>query len=159
MSNMLTGQASFNVNMSNFMNEFKNNLNEIQNGSQGTKLGKIPSLNTSNIDTPVDQELTDDLKLLTRANLGVSEIDQTGNSLSADKTVKSFGNILGNYLNDVSKSELNADKAAETFATGGNIDVHSVMIAAEKANMSMQLTMQMRNKILQAYQEISRMQV
>ena len=43
--------------------------------------------------------------------------------------------------------------------TGKPVDLHQVMIAAEQAGLALQLTVQVRNKIIEAYQEISRMQV
>lgn len=70
-----------------------------------------------------------------------------------------FSELMGKYINSVDQKHKVAENAVETFATGGNIDVHSVMIASEQANLSMQLTMQLRNKILQAYQEINNVRV
>jgi len=75
------------------------------------------------------------------------------------EVVNKFSKLLGNYMNNVNNKEMTAEKAAETFATGGNIDLHTVMIATEKANLSMQLALQLRNKVLQAYQQIQRIRV
>jgi flagellar hook-basal body complex protein FliE len=50
-----------------------------------------------------------------------------------------------------------ADKQVEGLLNGEGNDVHSAMIAVEKANLSFQLMMQVRNKIVDAYQEIARM--
>ncbi len=54
-------------------------------------------------------------------------------------------------------------KASETLANeaaiGGDVDLHDVMIAAEKASVAMQLTLQVRNKMVEAYQDVLRMQV
>lgn len=66
---------------------------------------------------------------------------------------------LSKYLSGVNRLQLDADHAQETFAAGGDIDIHDVMIATEKASIAMQLTTQIRNKLVDAYQEISRMQV
>ena len=56
--------------------------------------------------------------------------------------------------------ELQGDATAKTAALleGSGMDVHSAMIAVEKADLSFQLMMQVRNKIVSAYQEIARMQ-
>ena len=105
-----------------------------------------------------DPELASDLNALTKVNQ-INTLDNGISGLSADKAMKSFSNVMGDYINDVNMKQKDAEKAVEIFSSGGNIDIHSVMIASEKANLSMQLTMQMRSKILQAYQEISRMQV
>jgi len=73
--------------------------------------------------------------------------------------VDKFSGLMENYLNDVSNKHIEAEKAVETFASGGNIDLHTVMIATEKANLSMQLAMQLRNKLIRAYQEIHNIRV
>lgn len=75
------------------------------------------------------------------------------------ETLNSFGDILKNSLNQVNQLQLEAQKAAQTYAVGGPIELHQVMIATERAELSLELTMQIRNKLLQAYQEISRMGV
>jgi flagellar hook-basal body complex protein FliE len=51
-----------------------------------------------------------------------------------------------------------ADEKVSELLSGNGVDVHSAMIAVEKADLSFQLMMQVRNKIVEAYQEISRMQ-
>ncbi|MDD3013191.1 MAG: flagellar hook-basal body complex protein FliE [Candidatus Gastranaerophilales bacterium] len=163
MSDMLIGKTNlnnFNIGMKDFMQEYRDNINDIQNANQDLKLGEIPNFDSKSISISEDQELVNDLKVLMNNNrTGLTASDQTTQGLSSDKTAKSFGNVLSNYINEVNNEQKASEKATKLFATGGNIDVHSVMIASEKASLSMQLTMQLRNKILQAYQEIHRMQV
>lgn len=78
---------------------------------------------------------------------------------ATSKIVDNFQNALKTQLAQLDSMQATADKAVETYAVGGDIDLHTVMIAAEKADMSMQLALQIRNKMLNAYQEISRMNV
>jgi flagellar hook-basal body complex protein FliE len=52
-----------------------------------------------------------------------------------------------------------ADSLANEAAVGGDVDLHDVMISAEKAGVALQLTLQVRNKLVEAYQEVMRMQV
>ncbi len=75
------------------------------------------------------------------------------------KIINNFQNVLNSQLQQLDSLQSQADKAVETYAVGGDIDLHTVMLAAEKADMSMQLALQIRNKMLNAYQEISRMNV
>ncbi|MEW5819601.1 MAG: flagellar hook-basal body complex protein FliE [Cyanobacteriota bacterium] len=75
------------------------------------------------------------------------------------KVLESFGRILQKQIDETSAMQKDANKAQEIFATGGNISLHEVMIKAEKAEMAMQLTLQLRNKLLMAYKEIQNMQV
>ena len=71
----------------------------------------------------------------------------------------SFGELLGEQLKEVDRLEKEADELTQKFLIGEIQDLHEVTIAAEKANLALQLTVQVRNKLLEAYQEISRMQI
>lgn len=72
---------------------------------------------------------------------------------------KSFGEVLGNALGQVNKLQNDAEQASVNLAAGKIQDVSEVVIATEKATVALQLTMQVRNKVVDAYQEIMRMQV
>jgi len=74
-------------------------------------------------------------------------------------TDSSFSNILANAVNEVNNDIKTAEQLSDKVATGEVKDVHQVMIAMEKANLGLQLTVQVRNKVVEAYQEIMRMQV
>ena len=71
----------------------------------------------------------------------------------------SFANILQDSLKQVNALQNEADQAIESLATGGPATLHDTMLAVEKAELSFKLMMQVRNKIVEAYQEILRMQV
>jgi len=71
----------------------------------------------------------------------------------------SFADTLGEVLADVNNLQIEADKAAEEILTGNIENIHQVMIKTEEARLSLQLTGQVVNKVLDAYQEISRMQI
>jgi flagellar hook-basal body complex protein FliE len=66
---------------------------------------------------------------------------------------------FGDGLKSVNQLQLDADKLAKEAAVGGDVDLHDVMIAGEKASVAMQLTLQIRNKLVEAYQDVMRMQV
>ncbi|MBS3947251.1 MAG: flagellar hook-basal body complex protein FliE [Dethiobacter sp.] len=70
-----------------------------------------------------------------------------------------FGQMLRQALGEVNKLQQNADVAAKKLVLGEAEDVHQVMIAMEQARLALQLTVQVRNKLVEAYQEISRMQI
>lgn len=70
-----------------------------------------------------------------------------------------FAATLKNALSEVNKLQIQADDAAKNLAMGQAEDIHQVMIAVEQAKLAMQLTVQVRNKVVEAYQEISRMQI
>jgi len=72
---------------------------------------------------------------------------------------KQFGQVLRRTLEDVNRLQLEADAASAGLVRGEVTDLHQVTIAAEKANLALQLTLEVRQKVLEAYQEIMRMQV
>jgi flagellar hook-basal body complex protein FliE len=75
------------------------------------------------------------------------------------KGQSSFVDVLKDSINKVDQIEKEADKEAEKLARMETQDIHGTMIAIEKADITFQLMMQVRNKILSAYEEIMRMQV
>lgn len=70
-----------------------------------------------------------------------------------------FIDYLTNALNKTNNLIVEADKLSEDFAAGKTDNIHQVLIAAEKANIALQFTLQVRNKIIDAYNEIMRMQI
>lgn len=69
----------------------------------------------------------------------------------------SFSDVLSNAMATVEKDQVNAAEAVTKLATGEITDVAQVMIASERANLSLGLAIQVRNKLLEAYQDIMRM--
>ena len=72
---------------------------------------------------------------------------------------KSFAKTLEQFVNDVNSLQNRADESIEKLATGEISDVHQVMKAVEEANIAMEFMLEIRNKIIDAYQEIMRMPV
>ncbi len=76
----------------------------------------------------------------------------------ADAGGASFSDVLKNAVNTVDSLNDNAAAQVNNLLQGGGGDINSVMIAVEKADVSFQLMMQVRNKIVNAYQDIEKMQ-
>lgn len=72
---------------------------------------------------------------------------------------KTFGEILQGVIHDVNQLQIEADQSINDLATGKQTDIHQTMIAVEKAGISFELLMQIRNKIIAAYETIMRTQV
>jgi len=70
-----------------------------------------------------------------------------------------FGNLLQDMVGKVSELQNNADQSIQSLATGQGKGLHEVMLAVEKASISFQMLTQVRNKAVEAYQEIMRMPV
>jgi flagellar hook-basal body complex protein FliE len=69
-----------------------------------------------------------------------------------------FRDVLHSAIDDIQQLEGKAEAKVAGVLEGSGTDVHSALIAVEKADLSFQLMMQVRNKIVSAYEEISRMQ-
>jgi flagellar hook-basal body complex protein FliE len=80
-------------------------------------------------------------------------------SKAANKEGGSFDTALKDALKEASEVQNGAEKAIEDFAKGNVQDIHTVVIAMEKADMHMQTLLQVRNKLLTAYNSIMSMQV
>lgn len=72
---------------------------------------------------------------------------------------KSFSEIIKSSIADVDKLQKESDNAVRNLATGEETDIHKTMITMEKAEISFQLMMAVRNKIITAYETIMRMQI
>lgn len=70
-----------------------------------------------------------------------------------------FKETISNYVNEVNDLQVKAGESIENFATGKVENVHEVMIAMSKAEVSFKFMMETRNKLVDAYKEIMRMQV
>jgi len=80
------------------------------------------------------------------------------NRASSSSSV-SFGEVLSGALSDLNEMALTSDRLAESFAAGEDIEIHEVMIAMQETELAFDLATQVRNKAVEAYQEILRLQV
>jgi flagellar hook-basal body complex protein FliE len=91
------------------------------------------------------------------------ELSGTNNRKLVNKMLKetntSFGETLTQAVKDVNMLQSEASHAVQRMVSGEETDLHNVMIAAEKARTSFDLLMEIRNKTIDAYREIMRMQV
>jgi flagellar hook-basal body complex protein FliE len=69
-----------------------------------------------------------------------------------------FGSVLHQAIDKVGELGNESDKQISELVQGNRQDIHNVMIAVEKADVAFQLMMQVRNKIVNAYQEVSKLQ-
>ncbi len=84
---------------------------------------------------------------------------QTASASSARKKDDAFQKALGSAIEEINHLQHKADEAVNRLALGEAIDLHDVTIAVEEAHIAFQLAMQVRNKLVEAYQEVMRMQV
>ena len=85
-----------------------------------------------------------------------TKINPTVTSAEAQQT---FANTLKDAISNVNNQQIQSDTMTEKLINGGNVDLHEVMIASQKASITLNATMEVRNKAVEAYQEIMRMSV
>jgi flagellar hook-basal body complex protein FliE len=80
-------------------------------------------------------------------------------SLPPDRVKSTFGEFFQQSLAEVDRLHQEAEKAAQEFALGQANSIHETMLTLEKADIALRLVTQIRNKGVEAYQEIMRMQI
>lgn len=91
---------------------------------------------------------------------GVLKADESRNLQPTPfESQKSFGNYLKNAIQDVNAQQIQSDNMTQKLILGEDIDLHNVMITAQKASIALNATIEVRNKMIEAYQEIIRMPV
>ncbi len=80
---------------------------------------------------------------------------QTGPAAAAE----SFNQMVKTALDSIKETQQLADRSVTDLAAGQPVELHDVMLNVEQANLAFQLALQVRNKLIEAYQEILRMQV
>ena len=70
-----------------------------------------------------------------------------------------FAQTLMDVMKEVNQSQLHSKDMQNALMTNRNVEIHDVMIAMEQASVALNLTLQVRNKLLEAYQEINRTQI
>ncbi|AVP54210.1 flagellar hook-basal body complex protein FliE [Clostridium tetani] len=70
-----------------------------------------------------------------------------------------FSHMLKNKLDKVNEKQIKAEETTNNFLQGEETDIHKVMLDSEEAKLSVELAVQVRNKLIEAYQELNRMQL
>jgi flagellar hook-basal body complex protein FliE len=90
--------------------------------------------------------------------LNVPEI-RAPRSHGSEKSGNGFGEILKDAIATTNELQKQSDQEIQKLMAGESQDLHTAVIAMQKADLSFQMMMQVRNKLVQAYQEIMRMQL
>jgi len=72
---------------------------------------------------------------------------------------QSFGDLVKEFAADVNNLQFEAGHAIDKMVTGEAADVHQVMVAVEQAGIALDLMLEIRNRVMEGYQELIRMQV
>lgn len=80
-------------------------------------------------------------------------------NIQAGTIDNSFADLLANAIHDVDSTMKSSEASVQDFITGKTDNIHDVMISMQKAQLSFQMMVEIRNRMIDTYQEISRMQV
>jgi flagellar hook-basal body complex protein FliE len=95
-----------------------------------------------------------------RGPIPAAELNQISDGVQLAKPAgTSFGDVLGKAVQEVSAKQSAASAAVTGLISGQNISLHQAMISMQEASVSFQLMVEVRNKLLESYQELMRMQV
>lgn len=78
---------------------------------------------------------------------------------SVQPATGSFASMLGQMVSDVNAQQTASTQAVSALQSGQNVPLHQAVIAMEEANVSFQLMVEVRNRLMDAYQEVMRMQI
>lgn len=92
-------------------------------------------------------------------SMSMQMIPMVGPATSTPAAGNLFHSVFTTAVNTVDNLQSNADQAVQRFLSGENEDVHSAVLAVQRANLSFSLFQQVRNRVISAYQEIMKTQV
>ena len=92
-------------------------------------------------------------------SVSLAPAQTTAATTDVARAESSFGDILQALVTDTDARQQNANQAMQQLHAGGEKNLHDAMIAMEQADISLRYLIQVRNKAIEAYQEIMRMQV
>ena len=131
----------------------------IENLAGSIKSGDVEGfLQGSKVDRPIAPSIQSELVEARISRDMEKEGLKPTQSVSGDKSV-TFGQMLDQSLDQVNQHQKEADRAIKELVAGRNKNVHETMLTLERADASLKMMMQVRNKVLEAYKEIMRMQV
>ncbi len=92
-------------------------------------------------------------------NLGSLPLTLPPSGVQPSTGSQTFGQVLSQFIEDTNTQQLQADQAVQQLATGQSDSIPETMLALTKADLSLRVFMEVRNKVIEAYQEVMRMQM
>ena len=134
----------------NTMQGFQTQFNPIQNYNNFLK---------GNASLQVNNDFQNDFERLLQNEMNAEKTqNQKLNNVSpVNGLMNSIENAFSNGLNDINEKKMQLNAMQEAFARGEDVSIHDMMIASEKSMLSMQMAMQIRNKMISAYTDLKNM--
>ena len=101
----------------------------------------------------------DKISPISSGPLNKVELGELSKEVGQSDNPKEFSSFLKDAVNELSKTQHEAESAATALITGSADDFHTPVIAMEKASLTLGLAVTVRNKVLEAYREVMRMQI
>ncbi len=108
---------------------------------------------------PMNLRLPQELSLPSAGAPGAAGAGSSRSATPAANGAGSFSESLRQFLGDVNTLQLKSDQAMQEFASGQTADLHRVVLAQQEAAIALRLVSEMRDRLLQSYQEVMRMSV
>ncbi len=105
------------------------------------------------------QQIDPDLGRVSKNEVSSAVKSESSPAVSGAERPSGFFDLLSRSLEDVNETQVQADQAIKDLVSGKSKNIHETMLAVQKADLSLKTMMQVRNKVLEAYKEIMRMQV
>jgi flagellar hook-basal body complex protein FliE len=96
---------------------------------------------------------------ITPLNISIPALPSVGGIAGGATGGSAFGSVLTDAISKVESFQNNADKSVNNFLSGEGEELHHVALATQQADLSFQLFMQVRNKVVTAYNQVMQMQV
>ena len=146
----------FQINTALQMGNFNNSISEFNRA--------FSKVNNASLNQTVDGTNFDEIfnsisknPLQGSAQFSIDTLDSAKSAPPAKNAIGKIGTSVLGALAEISEINNKADKDFETFASGGNISVHDVMISTQKSQLAMSMAIQLRNQALNAYNELKNM--
>lgn len=92
--------------------------------------------------------------------LSIGSPDEAGKAAAGDRPLQpDFLQMVNSFVSDVNGLQMQSGRAIDAFAAGEVTDVHQVMVAVQEAGLALDLLLEVRNRTMEAFQEVMRMQI
>ncbi len=155
--------SNFSINPNFNMNGFENSINDFNKAFANSLDGLDKNLDNSSNFAEIFNSMQNVKPIQAGAQINafspVEGVEKSQNISPVEKMAKDIGSGFSKGINDLNAVDKQAEVDFETFASGGDISVHEVMISAQKSSLAMQMAIQLRNQMLNAYNEFKSMQI
>lgn len=146
--NTSINMGDFNNSINEFNKVFNNSLNDTNKVFSNADKNFQEVFNSMSIQKPIEAGVQYQVGMDSIAAQKIENLSPTA------KMASDIGKGLKNSVQQLSQVQRDAENKAELFAAGGDVSIHDVMISAQKSTLAMQMAIQLRNKMIDAYNQL-----